>query len=505
MGLEQELDQLFLIVMGMVVYLMQCGFAFLEAGSVRSKNTSNILIKNLLDSFVAGISYWLFGYPLAFGKGNAFIGWTHWASHDLEDGQLAFWFFQFVFAATAATIVSGALAERCEFFAYFIYSFVITAFVYPVVTHWAWHEDGWLKVGQEYATGPNDTMESIGYEDFAGSGVVHVVGGAAALIGAICIGPRTGRFHHSEGSNTVLPIRGHSVPFAALGGFILFFGFMAFNGGSQTSISNAGDGAAVALAITNTVLSGSVAAFFTLIFQRLPCWDTPRWSLLLTINGGLSGMVAICAGCNVIRPWGACAVGLVAGGVYTLVSWSMIKMQQDDPLDAVAVHLGGGSWGVISVALLKYTDDSKGLLVLLFNGDWDRASGLRMAWQLAGLMSIIAWTVIFCLIMFGSLRCFNMLRVSVDLEYKGLDIPKHGEPAYPRESYGHGYHEHVLRMSKAGALEDYHMGISNDGFLNDGIEPYEHPEIQSVVQPGVTTEVETKKTAKPRSNVTTKM
>ncbi|GFS15567.1 ammonium transporter [Elysia marginata] len=244
--------------------MMQCGFAFLEAGSVRSKNTSNILIKNLLDSFVAGIAYWTLGYAFAHGDGNEFIGWTGWASHELPTTELASFFFQFVFAATAATIVSGALAERCEFVAYFVYSFCITSFIYPVVTHWAWHEDGWLNKGHNYTIDGEGVV--IKYSDFAGSGVVHCVGGVAAFVGALILGPRLGRYHGESG--TVVSLRGHSVPFAALGGFILLFGFMAFNGGSQLTISNSGDGAIISLAIVNTVISGSMAAFTSLIIHR---------------------------------------------------------------------------------------------------------------------------------------------------------------------------------------------------------------------------------------------
>jgi len=470
-----NLDIMFLLVMGMIVYLMQGGFAFLEAGSVRSKNTSNILIKNLLDSFVAGISYWCVGYPLAFGNGNSFIGWENWASSGLENERLAFWFFQFVFAATAATIVSGALAERCEFVAYFVYSSILTAFIYPVVTRWAWHEEGWLNVGSEYSI--NNVTVSVGYQDFAGSGVVHCVGGAAAFVGAALMGPRLGRFHEEDGKTTVVPIRGHSVPFAALGGFILLFGFMAFNGGSQTSISNPGDGAVVSLAVVNTVISGSMSAFTTLLFVRIKekhifhnhegdemsGLGTHKWSLLSTINGALAGMVAICAGCNVIRPWGACCVGVVAGLIMNLVSWAMIKGKIDDPLDAVAVHLGGGIWGCLAVALFRYDDtDSNGLFI-----DGDKEAVLMLAWQLAGVASIIGWTSGLCFLMFGFLKVIGKLRVDPELEKKGLDIPKHGEPAYPLESYGHGYLERVITILENGHLGTTAMGLTNHGFTND--------------------------------------
>ncbi|CAL1540120.1 unnamed protein product [Lymnaea stagnalis] len=462
--LEETLDQVFLLIMGIMVLLMQCGFAFLEAGSVRSKNTSNILIKNLLDSFLAGISYWTIGFAFAYGDGNTFIGWHYWSSSDLAESQLAYFFFQFVFAATAATIVSGALAERCEFVAYLIYSFFITAFIYPVVTHWAWFSGGWLVIGQDYEIGGENV--TINYHDFAGSGVVHCVGGSAAFFGALFLGPRIGRFHKETG--TVINIRGHSVPFAALGGFILIFGFMAFNGGSQLTISHPGDGAAISLAIVNTVISGSTAAWTSLIIHKIGI-KGKHWSLLNTLNGALAGMVAICAGCNVIRPWGATVVGAIAGISFNITSWLMIKMKIDDPVDAVAVHFGGGAWGVIAVAFLRY---DTGILM-----HWDRQSGLVLAWQLVGLAAITAWSGGICLIIFAVMKVIGILRVTEEMELKGLDIPKHNEPAYPLESYGHGYLEKIITILEDGQLSHVNQGYLNGGF-GKATGPYESPEVK---------------------------
>ncbi|KAH3884010.1 hypothetical protein DPMN_007980 [Dreissena polymorpha] len=216
--LATNLDQFFLIIMGMCVIFMQGGFAFLEAGAVRSKNITNILMKNVLDLFVCGVAYWLFGYAFAWGKGNTFIGYTHFASHNLPATEYANFFYQFTFAATASTIISGAVAERCDFIAFLIYSFGITSFIYPVVTHWVW-AGGFLSAGMDYG----GSIGVVGFRDFAGSGVVHLLGGTAAFVGASIVGPRLGRF--DKETKTVLTIRGHSVPIAALGGFILFFGF----------------------------------------------------------------------------------------------------------------------------------------------------------------------------------------------------------------------------------------------------------------------------------------
>lgn len=472
--IENNLDILFLIIMGMCIVFMQCGFAFLEAGAVRSKNTTNILIKNVMDLFISGVSYWLFGFAFAFGDGgeaDKFIGLKYFASHSLPHRQYAMFFFQFTFAATASTIVSGAVAERCEFVAYFVYSVFITGFIYPVVTHWAWSSGGWLTVGDSYAALNN---EVVAYQDFAGSGVVHVLGGIAALIGAIMLGPRLGRFHRS--SNTVATIRGHSVPIAALGGFILFFGFLAFNGGSQLTISNSGDGEALARAVVNTVISGSFAAFMSLILNRLRVFGN-TWSLLVTINGALTGMVAICAGCNVYEPYAACVVGLIAAIVFRTYSVLMVKLGIDDPLDAVAVHFGGGSWGLIAVA---FFDSKEGIL---YAGNLK--SGYKLGWQCIGLAAIVAWTASLSCLVFGLLRCFKILRVPREEEEKGLDIPKHNEPAYPVEAYGHGHIERLIQI-----LEN-NPTVVTQGFENMAFEreitdkgPYENPESRHVVVNG---------------------
>ncbi|XP_076450086.1 putative ammonium transporter 1 [Babylonia areolata] len=483
-NLMQNMDHFFMLVNAMLVFLMQCGFAFLEAGSVRSKNSTNILIKNLLDSFVAGVAYWLFGFAFAYGRGNAFVGFEWFATAGMPDTNFASFFFQYVFAATAATIVSGALAERCEFVAYFVYSFLITGLIYPVVTHWVWTEEGWLAQGKEYILDSNTTV-TVSYQDFAGSGVLHVLGGVAAFMGALIIGPRIGRFH-SE-SNTVLELRGHSVPFAALGGFILLFGFLAFNGGCELSISGEDSGPRVAISVVNTIISGSVSAFFTMLMQKSGIFGNSRWSLLTTLNGALTGMASACAGCNVYYPWGAAIVGLFASVAYKFTSWLMVRMRVDDPLDAVAVHFGGGTWGVIAVVFL---DKESGALL---QGHHER-SALQLAWQLCGLAAIIAWTGLLSLAMFGSLRLFGLLRVSEEMERKGLDIPKHGEPAYPLESYGHGHMERVLRVLESGQLEYFMQGHVADESGNENSESdvqskrvagYETPEVEVLRNNGV--------------------
>ncbi|XP_013379842.1 putative ammonium transporter 1 isoform X2 [Lingula anatina] len=435
-SLKDNADVFFVLIMAIVIFFMQAGFAFLECGSVRSKNTTNILIKNMLDCFISGIAYWGVGYALAFGEpDNFFLGTRYWFSENMPgDMHFHFWFFHFVFAATAATIVSGAMAERCEFIAYFAYSFVITGVVYPIVTHWAWSSSGWLAVG----------IDGIAYKDFAGSGVVHLLGGTAALVGAILLGPRIGRFDSIDGKPNDIP--GHSVPLAALGGFILMFGFFAFNGGSQASISQPGDGAAVARAMMNTVICGSFAAFTSMILKKCglacincSCGHPSNWSLLVTINGALTGMVAACAGCDVLMPWGACIVGVIAGITYLFWSWAVQAMKIDDPLDAVAVHGGGGLWGLIAVPIFKMND---GIIFDPSNVTAWKSLGVNMV----GAVAIVGWTAVICLVLFGILKLCKVLRVNEDIEIKGLDIPKHGEPAYPSEAWGDGWNSGHLTM-----------------------------------------------------------
>ncbi|XP_064601317.1 putative ammonium transporter 1 [Liolophura sinensis] len=429
---------------------MQCGFAFLEAGSVRSKNVTNILIKNLLDSFVSGLSYWLIGYALAYGSGNKFIGYEYFAHAYMPDDQYAKWFFQYVFAATAATIVSGAVAERCDFNGYLVYSFLITGFVYPVVTHWTWSGEGWLSDGSEYINEKGE-VSTVAYNDFAGSGVVHTLGGTAAFVGALFLGARKGRF--DEESGYPVEIKGHSLPFAALGGFVLLFGFFAFNGGSQAAISNPGDGIAIAISIVNTVAAATGGGFVVLVLNKTPLGDG-KWSMLSTVNGCLTGMVSACAGCNDMYTWGAFVTGLIGGVVYMLISWSVVKLRVDDPLDATAVHFGGGVTGVITIAFLSKTYG------ILFFGD--NRSGLHLAWQLAGLAAIIGWTAVLSILIFGGLKLLGILRVNEEMELKGLDIPKHGEPAYPAESYGHGWGEKGDSLVQMAGLSIVGKGKTQD-------------------------------------------
>eukprot|EP00094_Tigriopus_californicus_P008471 TCALIF_08163-PB protein Name:"Similar to amt-1 Putative ammonium transporter 1 (Caenorhabditis elegans)" AED:0.16 eAED:0.16 QI:0/0.33/0.28/0.85/0.83/0.85/7/44/401 len=317
-----NMDDMFLALMGSIILLMQAGFAFLEAGSVRAKNTTNILIKNFADLCFGSLAFWLVGFAFAFGDGNSVIGLTHFAAINLPESRYTYMFFQCTFAATSATIVSGAIAERCHFNGYIIFSCIITGILYPIATHWCWAEGGWLA--------------ELGFVDFAGSGVVHMSGGVSALVGAFMLGPRIDRFKNKTSEY----INGHSTPLVALGGFILVMGFMAFNAGSQGSISQYGDGEVVGRAVMSTLISCGTGGAMVLFLYKFLGGGT--WSLTKIINGCLAGMVSVAGGCDGYYPWSAFIVSALSSPLHLTISRVMVKLRIDDPVDAVAVHFGSG-------------------------------------------------------------------------------------------------------------------------------------------------------------------
>jgi len=430
--LEDWLDILWLLLGAYMVFFMQAGFALLEAGSVRAKNTKNILLKNVLDACLGAIVWWIFGYPFAYGgpydtdKSNHFMGGTNFAMGDdnqVSGGYYAGWMFQWAFAAAAATIVSGAVAERCDFRAYLIYTTLITGFTYPVVVHWGWSSEGWLSAfnTKEPWVGAN------GLIDFAGSGIVHMTGGGAALMGAVFLGPRIGRFRDD---GTVVDMPGHSTVLAALGTFILWFGWYGFNPVSTLAIQYMEDAARVAVTTTLSAAAGGAATLAMHVALGNPPDVSPA------LNGILAGLVAITAPCPVVEPWAAFLIGLLAGPIYYGTSMGLKMMKIDDPLDASPVHFFCGAWGVISVGFFADKDLTASMYGSYSEGHgcFMGGDGVQLGVQFIGVLAIAAWTCGTAAMIFGALKMAGILRVSEADEVCGLDESHHGGAAYSFEA-----------------------------------------------------------------------
>jgi Amt family ammonium transporter len=389
------IDNFFLFICAVLVLFMQAGFAVLEAGLNDAKNTVNILSKNLVDLCAGILLYYVIGYGLMYpGDFNGFIGFaqmgiggtTAEAAPGALNPQLDF-FFQAVFAATAATIVSGAVAGRLKFNAYLIYTIVLTGFIYPLSGSWKWG-GGWL--------------DAMGFYDFAGSILVHAVGGFAGLAGAIVLGPRLGRFVDGK----VQPMPGHSLTFAALGTFILLVGWFGFNPGSQLAIHGAGNTDAVALIATNTALAAAAGGLLSLIVIWLMT-GSPKLSM--SLNGVLAGLVGITANCDSVENYEAIIIGGVAGIIVIFASIALEKLKIDDTVGAFPVHGACGVWGGIATGIF---------------GDY------ALMPQIVGSLVIPAYAFFSMLILFMILKAVGCLRVTDEHETKGLDHHEHGEGAY---------------------------------------------------------------------------
>lgn len=412
------LNMAWTLIAGFLVFFMQLGFAFLGAGLIRSKNTVNYMTKSFMDFCIASLGFWAFGFAIMFGgsalwpglaEGNTFIGYSgFFLSGESYDAATAMgWFFQMVFAATAATIVAGAVAERMKVTAYLAYSFILGALIYPVYGHWVWG-GGWL--------GTLAIGDTVGVRDFAGSGVVHAVGGMAALVGAWMVGPRIGKFTDGR-ANT---IRGHNLPFVAIGTFILFFGWFGFNPGSTLSATDS----RIAMIAVNTFLAGAVGAIVALYWTFL---KTGKMDIIMACNGALVGLVAITAPCAYVAPWAAVAIGALAVPVLFFTAFLVEKvLKVDDAVGAVPVHLGGGVFGLIAVGV--FADGTYGGVSGLVAGN---ASQLVL--QLIDSVVVIAWTGATAFLLFFGIKKTIGLRASRAEELGGLDIPEHGIEAYPLE------------------------------------------------------------------------
>jgi Amt family ammonium transporter len=405
-GLDISINNVWLLVATFLVMFMQPGFAMVEAGFTRSKNTANILMKNLMDFSIGSLTYWLVGYSIMYGDSiGGFIGnpATSFAFNVAEDSYGAGYsdfsdlMFQTVFAATAATIVSGAMAERTKFNAYLIFSFVITLLIYPVSGHWTWG-GGWLS--------------ELGFIDFAGSTIVHSVGAWVGLAGAAVLGPRIGKY--VDGKARAIP--GHNLAYGALGVFILWFGWFGFNPGSELSATEGSTSAIARVALTTNLAAAAGA-----VTAMLVAWARyKRPTLSLSLNGALAGLVAITAGCAAVSPFGAIMIGTIAGFVLVFsVEFIDQKLKVDDPVGAISVHGVCGATGTLLVGLFA-TDGG------LFYGGGTH----QLVIQLVGVLAIGAWALITGFILFKILKATNGLRVSRRIEEEGLDVYEHGEAVY---------------------------------------------------------------------------
>ena len=387
-----------------LVFFMQAGFAFLGAGLIRSKSTVNYMTKSFMDFAMASISFWAFGFALMWGTSAAGIaGTTNFFVTDGADGQTYVdWVFQMVFAATAATIVAGAVAERTKTQAYLAYSFIIGAVIYPLYGHWVWG-GGWL--------GSLDAIGLPAAADYAGSGVVHAVGGFIALAGAAVVGPRIGKF--TNGVPNVLA--GHNIPFVVIGTFILFFGWFGFN-------INTGD--SIGLNAMNTLLSGATGAVVALYIQLV---RTGKTDILVACNGALAGLVGITAPVAFVEPWSAVVIGALSAPIM-LVSVSVIErvFKIDDPVGAISVHGTCGLWGILAVGI--FANGNNGVTGLV------GGNSMQIVSQLISMGVVLAWALVTGFALFLLLKFTMGVRASEEEELQGLDASEHGLQAYPADA-----------------------------------------------------------------------
>jgi len=422
-GLSTALTFVWLLLCGGLVFLMHAGFSLVEAGFTRAKNTANILMKNLMTICVGVLIYWLVGWGIMYGDDIAgILGFSQFCLSGADNLVWNGWFFQMVFAATGATIVSGAMAERTKFISYLVFTVLLVAIIYPVYGHWVWSgADLALLTGEGSAI---VKMCGASFHDFAGSGVVHSIGGYAALAGVIILGPRIGKF--KDGKPQAIP--GHNITFGFLGVLLLWLGWLGFNGGSTLN----GSDAYMNLAVVNTFLAAAAGAVAAMILTWL---KTGKPDPSLTANGVLAGLVAITAPCGSVENWAAIVIGLIAGGiVYAGVMFNETVLKVDDPVGAIAVHGYCGTWGLLSVGIFAvgmgegilggavYTAGAPGLLYGGVN---------QFIIQVVGALASIVWAFVAGFIVFKIIDVVIGLRASQKEEVEGLDITEHGIRAYP--------------------------------------------------------------------------
>ena len=410
-SVTSEVFGVWFLIGAALVFFMQAGFAMVETGFTRAKNAGNIIMKNLMDFCIGTVVFVLLGFSLMmaedyvlgiFGVPNLEI-LTDFGAF-LKGGNAPSFVFNLVFCATAATIVSGSMAERTKFVSYCIYSAVISLFVYPIEAGWVWNSQGWLA--------------QLGFHDFAGSAAIHSVGGITALIGAIMVGPRLGKYVKGKSGKVkkVNAIPGHSITLGALGCFILWFGWYGFNGAA------AWDGNSLASIFVTTTIAPAVATCTTMLYTW---FKNGKPDVSMCLNGALAGLVGVTAGCDAVDALGSAIIGIVSGILVVVVVEALdLKLHIDDPVGAVAVHLANGIWGTLAVGLLANPNAPAGLEGLFYTGSF-KLLGI----QALGIVAILAWTAVTMTITFLIIKKTVGLRVSKEEEIKGLDSTEHGLPS----------------------------------------------------------------------------
>lgn len=441
-----SVDTMWVLIAAALVFFMQAGFAMVETGFTRAKNSANIIMKNLMDLCIGSVAFWIIGFGIMFGTSlGGWIGIPDFfvkGNYDSSYPTAAFFIFQTVFCATAATIVSGAMAERTKFTAYCLYSLAISAVIYPVSGHWIWG-GGWLS--------------ELGFHDFAGSTAVHMAGGVAALIGAWLLGPRIGKYN-SDGEAQAIP--GHNLTVGALGVFILWFGWFGFNGGS--TVSATGDETLVAMSsiFVNTNLAAASAACGTMIITWIR-YKKPDVSM--TLNGALAGLVAITAGCDAVSTAGAFAIGLLASFVVVFgIEWIDKKLRVDDPVGAIGVHGLCGAAGTVLTGVFALDGG------LLYGG-----GVYLIGVQLLGVASVAAWVGITMTVVFQAIKHTTGLRVSEEEELMGLDVHEH-DIVSSYADFMPVVYSNVISLEKAQAY-DTDDGPREDGAKISKVEIYANP------------------------------
>lgn len=406
---EENVFGIWFLIGAALVFFMQCGFAMVETGFTRAKNAGNIIMKNLMDFCLGTPAFLLLGFGLMMGEEalGGFCGMpTLGLFTDYQNFDWSNFVFNLVFCATAATIVSGAMAERTKFSSYCIYSAVISAVVYPIEAGWIWNPNGWLA--------------NLGFHDFAGSCAIHMVGGITAFIGACFVGPRIGKYVQNKktGKREARAIPGHSLTLGALGVFILWFGWYGFNGAAASS------GAQLASIFLTTTCAPALATCVTMIFTWI---KNGKPDVSMSLNGSLAGLVAVTAGCDVVDALGSCIIGIVSG-ILVVVAVEVIdmKLKVDDPVGAVAVHCVNGIWGTLAVGLFATTSvpGNEDYLGLFYGGGFS-----LLGKQAIGVLAVGAWTIVTMTLVFFIIKKTNGLRVSRDEEIKGLDATEHNLPS----------------------------------------------------------------------------